>query len=73
MRRKEDGSIDWTPFDATMVCEGATELVAGADTLTEADQLSAWQYLIDTGLAWSLQGAFGRHAKHLIDAGLCHD
>lgn len=39
-----------------------------------ADQdttLCAWQYLIDTGLAFNLQGWYGRTAAELIDAGLC--
>lgn len=63
----------WTSFDATMVCEGQEELAGyGLGELTEDDRLSAWQYLIDTGLAWQLQGSFGRMAKHLIEQGLCH-
>tara|TARA_R100001510_G_scaffold21958_1_gene19253 strand:- start:252 stop:458 length:207 start_codon:yes stop_codon:yes gene_type:complete len=35
------------------------------------EELAAWQYLIDTGLAWKLQGWFGRTAKRLIDEGYC--
>jgi len=38
---------------------------------TEEEYLGAWQYLIDTGLAWSLQGWFGRTAQHFIDVGFC--
>lgn len=34
--------------------------------------IEAWQHLIDTGLAWSLQGFFGRIASRLIEAGICH-
>lgn len=30
----------------------------------------AWQYLVDSGLAWSLQGWFGRNAAALIEAGV---
>jgi hypothetical protein len=33
--------------------------------------LEAWQYLIDTGMAWKLQGWFGRTASHLIGQGHC--
>jgi len=35
--------------------------------------IKAWQFLIDTGLAWQLQGFFGRTAKQLIETGVCND
>lgn len=38
---------------------------------TEEQQTEAWQHLIDTGLAWTLQGWFGRRAAELIEQGVC--
>ena len=40
---------------------------------SEDQVIEAWQYLIDSGLAWKLQGNFGRMALRLITLGLCHD
>ena len=40
------------------------------DADSEEQVLQAWQYLVDTGMAWRLQGWFGRTAKALIEQGL---
>lgn len=43
------------------------------DTEDSKQTVEAWQHLIDTGLAWSLQGWFGRQATIMIEEGLCHE
>jgi fatty acid-binding protein DegV len=40
---------------------------------SEKQYIAAWQHLIDTKLAWSLQGWFGRQAIRMIDEGLCYE
>lgn len=50
-------------YTATMIAEGVEE--ADYDRTVEA-----WQYLHDTGLAYRLQGWFGRTARSLIDQGI---
>ena len=52
--------MEMTPINAVLIAEGEI------DTDQET-QIEAWQYLVDTGLAWSLQGSFGRMAQQLID------
>ena len=52
-----------TSYNATGIAEGWIEAES-----TE-QWLEAWQHLVDTGLAWQLQGWFGRSAQHLIDEG----
>lgn len=59
--------MTWTPYFACAAIEGFD-----GEAHDEDEILEAWQYLIDTGLAWSLQGWYGRTAADLIDAGLCH-
>ena len=49
----------------------AVGLAEGFIEAENEDQvLQAWQYLVDTGLAWQLQGFFGRTANNLIEAGM---
>ena len=48
----------------------AVALAEGFEDGTEEEVISAWQYLVDTGLAWRLQGWFGRTAQALIQAGV---
>ena len=43
-----------------------------AGDLELEDTLTLFQELIDTGLAWRLQGHYGRTAQRLIEDGYCH-
>jgi hypothetical protein len=56
-------------FQAAMIADGEWEL-AGVEESEEAF-IEAYQHLIDTGAAWSLQGRIGRQAVNLIKQGLC--
>ena len=51
-------------YTAVGLAEGFIE----ADSQDEV--IEAWQYLVNTGLAWQLQGFFGRTAERLIEDGV---
>ena len=49
----------------------AVGIVEGFEPADSEEQvIEAWQHLVDTGLAWQLQGSFGRAARDLIEAGV---
>jgi len=43
-----------------------------AGSLCDEKVVEGFQHLINDGLVWKLQGAYGRMAKALIEAGYCH-
>lgn len=54
--------IRFSYFDAILAYEEGE--------LGENETLELFQYLVDSGLAWQLQGSYGRTANSMIDAGL---
>jgi hypothetical protein len=51
-----------TPYLATAYAEGFCE----GEGASETEQLIAYQYLHDKGLAYKLQGSFGRTCQNLL-------
>ena len=56
-----------TNIEAVNIAEGYV------DAKNEEQYIAAWQQLIDSGLAWTLQGWFGRTATRMIEEGACNE
>lgn len=54
----------FSDYEAVGICEGFIE------EENEERIIAAWQHLVDTGMAWNLQGWFGRQAHSMIDDGI---
>jgi hypothetical protein len=54
-------------FTAVMIAEGCQEAES------EEEYVEAWQHLHDTGLAYQLQGFFGRTAVSLLREGIINE
>lgn len=50
----------------------ACMIVEGVEDAEEYEIINAWQFLIDTGVVWTLQGFYGRTARDLIEQGICY-
>jgi len=57
-------------YNATGLAEGFVEPSSKKAEEIEKEIISAWQWLVDTGQVWHLQGWFGRHANSMLGAGL---
>jgi len=57
-----------TQYEAVSIAEGFCDKVPSEEEIIEA-----WQYLHDSGVAYTLQGWFGRTARHLIENGVINE
>lgn len=60
--------MDKKPFDAV----GFIMDYESGNLESGQDMIDGFQELINSGLAWQLQGSYGRTARSLIEQGLCH-
>tara|TARA_R100001530_G_scaffold129397_1_gene99701 strand:+ start:2596 stop:3003 length:408 start_codon:yes stop_codon:yes gene_type:complete len=57
-------------YNATGLAEGFVEPSSKKAEEIEKEIISAWQWLVDTGQVWHLQGWFGRNANSMLESGI---
>jgi hypothetical protein len=72
--RLASGLIFATEFEVEQPTEERVDIVGGLmaldeGDLDEAETIRLFQHLVDTGLAWRLEGRYGRMAEALIEDG----
>ena len=63
--------MTFNSYTAVGIAEGFEENPGTTEEERYDILVGAWQCLIDTGMAWTLQGWFGRAAASLIEQGVC--
>lgn len=48
----------------------AIQIIEGDIGSDREELIAAWQHMVDTGLAWKLQGSYGRQAMGMINRGV---
>jgi hypothetical protein len=63
----------WQGKAVTQGSSTVSSIIAFENGELEHDEIIAlFQHLIDTGIAWQLQGSYVRAAVRLIESGECH-
>jgi hypothetical protein len=72
-KKLDGGDTKYTPKTESLTEDVVGDIMAYEDgSMSEEDTIKFFQRLIDSGMAWSLQGSYGRTAMDLINQGLCH-
>ena len=64
MQQNKQKGNNMDNFNAIGIAEGFLE------PESEEQVIEAWQHLVNTGLAWQMQGSFGRMATAMIEEGV---
>ena len=66
---KEEKENKLTILEAIERIESDIDPNEDEDELAHDRLLEAWQYLLDTGVVWNLQGSYQRHVIYLLECG----